>query len=128
MATVRGKNTKPEVLVRSLIHRLGYRFRLHYRNLPGSPDIVFPSRKKVIWVHGCFWHLHRNCRIAHIPKAHRAYWKAKLERNRERDAINKRKLRRLGWDYLVLWECGAGDLENLGNKIINFLEIPHHTM
>lgn len=121
MSRVRHKNTKPEIAVRRLVHSLGYRFRLHRSDLPGKPDLVFPSRRKVIFVHGCFWHRHGNCHLARMPKSRLDFWQAKLEANRTRDINHKRRLTRIGWKYLVVWECQLGDPE-LGNKIIGYLE------
>lgn len=114
---------EPELLVRKLVHRLGYRYRLHGKDLPGKPDLVFPSRHKVIFVHGCFWHQHsrNSCRITRVPKSNLGYWLPKLERNKKRDAQNRRKLRRLGWDYLVVWECQAGQENALRKAIKSFL-------
>ena len=105
MALVRSQDTKPEWFVRSLLHQQGYRYRLHSRDLPGSPDLVFRSRNKVIFVHGCFWHRH-NCKMGNrLPKTRVEFWEQKLSDNKRRDARNRRKLRRLGWDLFVIWEC-----------------------
>lgn len=119
MRRIRSKGMEPELLVRKLVHRLGYRYRLHGKDLPGKPDLVFPSCQKVIFVHGCFWHQHsrRSCRITRVPKSNLGYWLPKLGRNKRRDAQNRRKLRRLGWNYLVVWECQTGQ-ENALKKII----------
>jgi len=108
MAAVRSKDTAPEMVVRRLLHSLGYRFRLHRRDLPGKPDIVFPGRKKVIFVHGCFWHQHEECRGSHLPKSNTEYWTPKLLRNKARDASNLAKLKSAGWKCIVLWECELG--------------------
>lgn len=105
MRAVKGRNTTPELLVRRLAHCLGYRFRLHRRDLPGKPDLAFPSRRKVIFVHGCFWHGHACARGARVPKDNRDYWVAKIERNRRRDEINLSALQEQGWRVLTLWEC-----------------------
>ncbi len=105
MRRIRSKDTKPELSVRSLLHSMGFRYRLHNRELPGCPDIIFPSRKKVIFVHGCFWHQHTGCRISHKPKTQVNYWGPKLRRNKKRDKLNGIKLRQSGWDVLVIWEC-----------------------
>jgi DNA mismatch endonuclease, patch repair protein len=107
MARIRAKDTKPEMAVRRLAHGMGFRFRLHRRDLPGSPDLVFPRLQKAIFVHGCFWHLHRDpgCRNAVIPKTRTEWWTTKLERNRRRDEATEAALRALGWDVLVIWEC-----------------------
>lgn len=119
MSLIRSKDTKPEMLVRRLIHRMGYRFRLHDEKLPGCPDLVFKSQRKAIFVHGCFWHFHRNC--CRPPKSHREYWKPKLERNASRDKEASKKLRALGWRELVIWECQLADLDKLSRKIRQFL-------
>src|SRR5215472_3891233 len=104
MAAVRSKNTAPEMRVRRLAHSMGYRYRLHRRDLPGTPDLVFPSQKKIIFVHGCFWHQH-GCPGSHMPRSNEAYWAPKLERNRTRDAEHLEALKAAGWRCLVLWEC-----------------------
>ena len=119
MAKIRGRNTQPELIVRSLVHRLGYRFRLHDRKLPGQPDIVLPRHGKIILVHGCFWHQHTGC--ARLPKSRQEYWLPKLEQNRARDTKNLRALRRLGWQVLVLWECQIAKA-SLELKLRKFLE------
>lgn len=124
MASIRSKGTSPELVVRRLIHALGYRFRLHCSDLPGCPDIVLRPRKKVIEVRGCFWHSHeaRSCNRAHVPKTRLDYWRAKLERNVARDAKNVNALKRAGWDVLVLWECEVGKPQTLQHKLTRFLE------
>ncbi|MEY3027033.1 MAG: hypothetical protein RLZZ238_1930 [Planctomycetota bacterium] len=104
MARIRGTNTKPEVLVRSALHRAGFRFRLHGRGLPGRPDIVLPKHRTVVFVHGCFWHRH-GCTLSSEPRTRRAFWRAKFDANVERDRRNARALRRLGWRVLTVWEC-----------------------
>lgn len=121
MSRVRGKDTKPELIVRRLVHGLGYRYRLHRRDLPGQPDLVFPSRRKVLFVHGCFWHRHEGCPLTRWPKSRLEFWKPKLEGNRIRDQANQAKLADLGWDYLVVWECDLKDMDRLANKIVKFL-------
>ena len=122
MARVRSKNSRPEQFVRKLIFALGYRYRLHARDIPGCPDIVFRSRKKVIFVHGCFWHCHRNCALARMPKSRLDFWRPKLEGNRERDQKNKRKLARAGWKSLTVWECQLKKVSLLERKIMRFLD------
>lgn len=107
MAAIRSRETKPEKVVRSALHAAGHRYRLHVRDLPGQPDIVFRSRRVAIFVHGCFWHLHRGCRHSRIPRTRTEYWSAKLKDNSRRDALNLTKLRRLGWSTFVIWECEA---------------------
>lgn len=105
MRSIRSKDTGPELIVRKLVHRLGYRFRLHRRDLPGRPDLVFPGRRKVIFVHGCFWHQHPGCSRATTPKSNTAAWREKLERNQQRDIEAVNKLVKQGWSVLVIWEC-----------------------
>ena len=122
MRKVRDRDTAPELIVRRIAHRLGYRFRLNKKDLPGKPDIVFPSRKKVIFVHGCFWHQHPGCKRGdRKPSSNKTYWHPKLERNKVRDRENRVKLIEQGWDSLVIWECEIKDIENIRNKIIYFL-------
>jgi DNA mismatch endonuclease (patch repair protein) len=124
MARVRSKDTKPEMAVRRLVHRLGYRYRLHRRDLPGSPDLVFPRRRKVIFVHGCFWHRHPDpdCKLARMPKSRLEFWGPKLEANAERDKRALEALRALGWEALTLWECELKSNRDLEERIIRFLE------
>ncbi len=105
MGRIRSKNTKPEIIVRSVLHRMGYRFSLKPTNLPGSPDVVLTKFKTVIFVHGCFWHRHKGCKVATTPKTRVGFWKRKFERNVERDRENLRELRKLGWRTIVVWEC-----------------------
>lgn len=105
MQAVKDRDTAPEMAIRRMVHALGYRYRLHRSDLPGCPDIVFPARRKVIFVHGCFWHGHDCARGARIPKSNTAYWTAKIGRNQLRDEAARRQLRALGWNTLVLWEC-----------------------
>lgn len=121
MSLVRSKNTQPELLVRRLIHRMGFRYRLHVRDLPGSPDLVFPTRRKVIFVNGCFWHRHHCANGRRIPKSRVAFWRAKLAGNRDRDRRNRRKLRRSGWAVLVVWECQTKDSRALSENVSLFL-------
>lgn len=124
MALVRGKDTKPEMKVRQLVHRLGYRYRLHRRDLPGSPDLVFPGRRKVIFVHGCFWHRHPDpaCKLARMPKSRIEFWGPKLTANAERDVRNQAALEAMGWKVLILWECGLESEHDLADRIVGFLE------
>lgn len=105
MSRIRGKDTAPERQVRSLLHRMGYRFRLHRRDLPGSPDIVLPRLRTVVFVHGCFWHRHAGCRYSTTPRSRARFWRLKFERNVERDGENRAALRRLGWRVITVWEC-----------------------
>ena len=122
MSRVRSKDTKPEIAVRRLVHRMGYRYRLHRRDLPGNPDMVFPSRGKIIFVHGCFWHRHGKCKLTRWPKSKLEFWKPKLEANHRRDTANQRLLRGLGWKTLVIWECQLAAVDRLQGKIRTFLE------
>ena len=124
MGRVRAKDTKPEMVVRRLIHRMGFRYRLHVRELPGCPDLVFPRFRKVLFVHGCFWHRHpeSTCKLARLPKSRLDFWRPKLEGNRLRDIENQGALLALGWRFMVIWECEIGDVQALGNKIKMFLE------
>ena len=123
MSRVRGKDTKPELAVRRLVHGLGYRYRLHRRDLPGVPDLVFPGRRKAIFVHGCFWHRHPDpsCRLARLPKSRQEFWITKLENNRARDLRQQEQLAALGWKTLVMWECELRDREKLETTITTFL-------
>lgn len=113
MAGIRSKNTKPELLVRSWLHRRGFRFRLHGAGLPGRPDLVFKQYRAVVFVHGCFWHRHSRCRYASIPASNQSFWRAKFEANTARDLKVRRQLRQLGWRVLVLWECETGNSRKL---------------
>lgn len=122
MALIRGANTKPELFVRRLVHSLGYRYRLHRRDLPGKPDLVFPGRNSVIFVHGCFWHRHEGCKKARLPKSRLTYWLPKLEGNKARDAQNKNALVKDGWRVFVIWECELSDAKKLARRIVRFLE------
>jgi len=122
MSHIRKTGSKPEVQVPRLAHLLGYRFRINRRDLPGTPDIVFPGRRKVIFVHGCFWHQHDGCRLANKPQTRTDYWLPKLARNVERDRKINVSLRELGWDALVIWECEINDLDNLAQRLRDFLE------
>jgi DNA mismatch endonuclease, patch repair protein len=121
MRLIRRADTKPEMVVRRLVHALGYRYRLHSSSLPGHPDLVFTSRKKVIFVHGCFWHQHMKCRQYRMPKSRLEFWLPKLQGNRRRDAANQRKLDDLGWDALIIWECQLRKRNILTNRVRRFL-------
>ena len=123
MARVRSANTAPEIRVRKLLHAFGYRFRLHRKDLPGSPDIVFPGRKSVIFVHGCFWHRHEGCAKASRSSTRVDFWDAKFAENVARDKRNIEALKTLGWRILVIWECEAGNEEILIKKLKDFLEM-----
>jgi DNA mismatch endonuclease, patch repair protein len=123
MRRIKGKDTLPELAVRRLIHRLGYRYRLHRTALPGRPDLVFPGRKKVVFVHGCFWHQHAECASDRVPHANSQYWAPKLTRNVARDAAHRVALQSAGWEVLVVWECEIDEGENaeLADRLISFL-------
>jgi len=121
MARIASKDTKPEMAVRRLLHALGYRYRLHRRDLPGSPDMSFSSRKKAIFVHGCFWHRHEDCRRATTPATRKSYWEQKFQRNVLRDRKNLADLRDMEWDSLVVWECETADLPALARRLASFL-------
>lgn len=124
MRLIRGKDTTPEMKVRRLSHRLGFRHRLHARGLPGRPDLIYPSRKCAILVHGCFWHQHEGCRLARIPKARPDYWIPKLARNKARDRENVEDLHRGGWRTMVIWECETKDETRLAERLFAFLSPP----
>ena len=122
MRRIRSKDTGPEMIVRRLVHGMGFRYRLHDRTLPGAPDLVFKNKRKVILVHGCFWHFHRVCHQVRLPKSRIEFWKTKFEENRRRDGLNRRKLRAQGWEVLVIWECQTKRAEELARQIRRFLE------
>lgn len=124
MASVRGTNTKPEIVVRKLVHALGFRFRLHRKDLPGCPDLVFPSRRKVIFVHGCFWHRHKGCKRASTPQTRLDFWQKKFESNVLRDQRNLRDLSAAGWEALLVWECSLKDTNRLVERLQRFLSAP----
>jgi DNA mismatch endonuclease (patch repair protein) len=124
MAAVKDRNTTPEHAVRRLAHALGYRFRLHRKNLPGRPDLVFPSRRKIIFVHGCFWHRHPGCRKATTPKTNIEFWTSKFARNVARDAQCEQALLAADWEVLTIWECETKDLNRLERVLRTFLGMP----
>jgi DNA mismatch endonuclease (patch repair protein) len=117
MSRVHGKNTSPERAVRSIIHRLGYRFRLHRKDLPGTPDIVLARHQCVVFVHGCFWHRHKGCKRASMPQSNVDYWEKKFSRNVERDQKHRKDLRKLGWRTIVVWECELRDKNKLADRL-----------
>ena len=119
MSAIKSKNTKPEIKVRKVLHSMGYRFRLHSKDLPGSPDIVLPKYKTVIFVHGCFWHRHENCKYASTPKTRKEFWNKKFTENKKRDSEIQEKIKILDWRSVVIWECETKNIENLRDKIIN---------
>jgi DNA mismatch endonuclease (patch repair protein) len=122
MASIRKRDTKPELVVRRLCHQLGFRFRLYRRDLPGTPDLVFPRLRKLIWVHGCFWHQHSGCKLAKLPKSRLDYWLPKLRRNRERDVASEAAVSALGWRSLIIWECETKDIDSLTTALETFLQ------
>lgn len=117
MSGIRGKNTKPELLVRSLLFKAGYRFRLHRKDLPGTPDIVITGRRVAIFIHGCFWHRHHNCSLARLPKTNAEFWKTKLSGNERRDRAKYSELANLGWRVLVIWECAIRRQQNIDRLV-----------
>ena len=119
MSAIKSKNTKPEIKVRKVLHSMGYRFRLHSKDLPGSPDIVLPKYKTVIFVHGCFWHRHENCKYASAPKTRQEFWNKKFKENIKRDSEIQDKIKNLNWRSVVIWECETKNIENLRDKIID---------
>lgn len=120
MSRVSGKNTKPEIVVRSLLHNLGFRFRLHRKDLPGKPDIALPKYKKVIFVHGCFWHGHADCSRSKRPSTNEEFWREKLDKNIERDKATVYALKKLGWNVLTVWACEVNDANKLKTKLLSF--------
>ena len=122
MRAIRCKDTEPEMVIRRMVHKLGYRFRLHRRDLPGKPDIVFPKLHSIIFVNGCFWHKHKGCKYATVPKSNVAFWTEKLKRNVQRDKENIRALKKQGYRVNVLWECETTNIKRLNFKLRKFLD------
>lgn len=122
MAAIKGGDTKPELIVRSLVRRMGYQFHLHGKGLPGKPDIVLPRLKKVIFVHGCFWHNHKNCKRATLPETNRLFWKRKIIGNTVRDKLVKQRLQKIGWRILMVWQCQTKSLSKLEKRISLFIK------
>ena len=125
MRKIKGKNTKPELILRSGLFRLGYRFRIHKEELPGKPDIVLPKYNAIIFVHGCFWHVHKDCRRARIPSTNSKYWKQKLEKNLNRDKRCTIQLEKLGWNVITIWEC---EIEKGLKDVLNKIELSIHNI
>ena len=127
MSRIRSRDTTPEMCVRRLVHRMGYRYRLHAKELPGRPDLVFRPRRKVIFVHGCFWHQHPGCSRNRMPRSpeRRDYWQGKLNGNARRDQRNEAALREMGWRILVIWECETRHLDRLAQRVRTFLDARH---
>lgn len=122
MRQIRSKDTAPELTLRRMVHAMGYRFRLHRKDLPGKPDLVFPGRRKIIFLHGCFWHQHKGCREGRLPGTRQEYWAPKLARNIERDALSEAALKSAGWDVLTLWECEVEkDIPAVSKQLRHFL-------
>lgn len=126
MSRIRSKDTKPEMIVRRMLHGMGYRYRLHARELPGKPDIVFTGRRVAIFVHGCFWHNHREpaCKLGKMPKSRPEFWKPKLAGNRDRDARNVQELEALGWSVVTVWQCEIADMRRLQARLTQALDAP----
>jgi DNA mismatch endonuclease (patch repair protein) len=124
MSRIKSSDTRPEMQVRRLLHGLGYRYVLHRRDLPGVPDLVFPARRKIVFIQGCFWHQHKGCVDGRIPKSRVSYWKPKLQRNVERDKLNISKLRRDGWKVMLVWECEAANSDTVLKRLTRFLGEP----
>ncbi|TLX69759.1 DNA mismatch endonuclease Vsr [Pseudomonas nicosulfuronedens] len=122
MSRIGSKNTKPELVVRRLVFAMGYRYRLHPKYLPGSPDLAFLGRKKVIFVNGCFWHGHRGCRYGRLPKSHVDFWEAKIDRNRARDTAKIAELESKDWRVLTIWQCELKDTETLAKRLNDFIQ------
>lgn len=121
MSRIGGKNTKPEEVVRSLLHKMGYRFRLHASGLPGKPDIVLPRYQKAVFVNGCFWHGHKSCKRSALPESNRAFWAEKIAKNMERDKRFRKKLNKMGWSVLTIWACQIRDEEKVVRKLERFM-------
>ncbi len=123
MSRIKNKDTKPEMIVRSMLHRMGYRFRLHRKDLPGIPDIILPKYKTAILVHGCYWHRHKGCKYAYNPKSRADFWQKKFKDNILRDKKNQKYLEKAGWKVFIIWECETSDPEILMSKIQTFLPV-----
>ncbi|AII60313.1 DNA mismatch repair protein Vsr [Dehalococcoides mccartyi CG5] len=122
MSRIQSRNTKPEILVRSMLHRLGYRFRIHMQGLPGQPDIVLRRHLAIILVHGCFWHRHKGCKLAYTPKSRLEFWERKFDENIRRDEEVMRELVKMGWRVLTIWECQITDPKELQDRLIHFMK------
>lgn len=121
MSRIRRADTKPELIVRSLLHAMGYRFRVQMKGVPGRPDIAFPRRRKIVQIHGCFWHAHEGCATFRMPKSRKEFWEEKFARNKERDARLEQAARAAGWDVLILWECELKNKSFLIERLVDFL-------
>lgn len=120
MSRIKSRDTKPEIVVRSMLHRMGFRFRLHRKDLPGCPDIVLPKYYAAIFVHGCFWHRHKNCRLAYTPKTRSEFWLDKFEQNKARDRVVQLELKAIGWTTLTIWECETKNSDKIAEKLARF--------
>ncbi len=123
MSRISGENTGPERIIRSLLHKLGYRYRLYRKDLPGRPDIVLPRFRSIIFVHGCYWHRHKNCKYAYNPKSNSMFWESKFSENIKRDKKIVKNLRKMGWRVLIIWECQVYNIEVITKRLVNFLQI-----
>jgi DNA mismatch endonuclease (patch repair protein) len=123
MSRIKSKDTNPEKVVRSMLHKMGYRFRLHRKDLPGKPDIVLPKYKTVIEIRGCYWHRHKGCKYAYTPKSNIEFWQEKFHKNIKRDKLNEQKLKELGWKVIIIWECELKDVEKLSIQLSNSLTL-----
>jgi DNA mismatch endonuclease (patch repair protein) len=123
MSRIRSKHTRPEMTVRRLVYQLGFRYRLHGKEIPGKPDLVFRSRRSIIFVHGCFWHQHSDCGAGRVPRSNQEYWKRKLQRNVLRDRANLAQLSEEGWRVFTVWECQLADLTRLKGDLLRFLDV-----
>ena len=123
MSRIKGSHTGPERLVRSLLHRMGYRFRLHRKDLPGRPDIVLPRHRAVVLVHGCYWHRHVDCRLSYNPKSNREFWETKFAENVSRDSRQYEELAAMGWKVITVWECETRELETLSERLLGDLAL-----
>ena len=126
MSSIRGKDTKPEMVIRRLLHCVGYRFKVHANGLPGKPDLYFSSRKKAIFVNGCFWHGHEKCRRASLPKSNRKFWREKIRNNIRRDVETRKELATIGVESFVVWECELTDIDSVAKNLKGFLGAPRH--
>ena len=128
MSRIKSGNTKPEIVVRSLLHNMGYRFRLHRKDLPGKPDIALPRYNSVIFVHGCFWHRHKECKNASNPKTKKTFWREKFKANVNRDRKVQKELKSMGWRILIIWECELAEVDSVINKLEDYLQKNHNNL
>ena len=128
MSRIKSGNTKPEIVVRSLLHNMGYRFRLQRKDLPGKPDIALPMYTSVIFVHGCFWHRHKGCKNASNPKTKKTFWREKFKANVDRDIKAQKELKSMGWRILIIWECELAEVDSVINKLEDYLQKNHNNL